>query len=70
MFKKSEGFSMLIPLQAIPYVRLIRRLFSGPASLQSIAYRQEILCPEEKETVRPTIFLPGQIERITASTRE
>ena len=26
--------------------------------------------PKKRETVRPTIFLPGQIERITASTRE
>jgi len=61
---------MLTPIQAIPYARLVRRLFSGPVSLQSIAYRQDILCPEEKETVRPAIFLPGQIEKVSASMRE
>ena len=59
---------MFLPLQAIPYARLARRLFSGPASLQSIAYQQDILCPEEKETIRPAIFIPGQIERVTGTT--
>src|SRR5262245_28245716 len=61
---------MFIPIQAIPYARLARRLFSGPISLQSIAYRQDILCSEEKETIRPAIFLPGQIERVSASMSE
>lgn len=61
---------MFIPIQAIPYARLVRRLFSGPVSLQSIAYRQDILCPEENETIRPAVFLPGQIEKVSASMRE
>jgi hypothetical protein len=55
---------MLVPIAAVPYVRLVRRLFLGRGTLQSIAHRQEILCPEEKMTLRPSIFLPGQIERI------
>jgi capsular polysaccharide biosynthesis protein len=39
-------------------------LFSGPGSLQAIAYRQDILCPEERATIRPAIFLPGQIDKV------
>src|SRR5262245_58652997 len=57
--------NMSIPIQVSPYVRLMKRLFSGRTSLQDIAYRQEVLCPEEKETFRPPVFLPGQIERVT-----
>ena len=56
---------MFIPIQAIPYLRLVKRLFSGPGSLQAIAYRQEILCPEEKTIFRPAVFLPGQIDKVT-----
>ena len=55
---------MFVPIQAIPYVRLAKRLFSGQGSLQSIAYRQDTLCQEEKTTLRPAVFLPGQLDRI------
>ena len=55
---------MFVPIQVIPYVRLAKRLFSGQGSLQSIAYRQDTLCPEEKTTLRPAVFLPGQLDRI------
>ena len=57
---------MFIPIHAAPYVRrLIKRLFSGPGSLQAIADREEIICPEERATIHPAIFLPGQIDRVT-----
>ncbi len=56
---------MFLPIQLIPYVRLVRRLFSGPGSLRSIAYQLDILCPEEKVTIPPAVFLPGQIDRVT-----
>jgi len=55
---------MFLPIEATPYVRLVKRLFSGPGLLRDIAYQQDILCPEEKVTAHPSIFLPGQIERI------
>ena len=65
-----RGLACSSPFKRFRYARLVRRLFSGPVSLPSIAYRQDILCPEEKETIRPAIFLPGQIERVSASMRE
>jgi hypothetical protein len=60
----SARINMFIPIEAIPYVRLVKRLFSGPGSLETIAYRQDILCPEETSTFRPAVFLPGQIDRV------
>ena len=36
----------------------------GQSSLQAVAYQQDILCPEEKVTLRPALFLPGQVERV------
>ena len=56
---------MFVPIEAIPYLRLVKRLFSGRGSLEAIAYRQDILCPEEKVMTSAPVFLPGQIERIT-----
>ena len=55
---------MFFPIQATPYVRLFKRLFFGQGSLQTISYKQDILCPEEKATLRSTVFLPGQIDRV------
>ena len=55
---------MFFPIQATPYVRLFKRLFLGQGSLQTISYKQDILCPEEKATLRSTVFLPGQIDRV------
>lgn len=59
---------MVIPIRLAPYVRDIRRLFLGRGSVQSAAYRQEVLCAEEKTTNRPAIFLPGQLDRITGTS--
>src|SRR5215831_3630542 len=55
---------MSFPIQATPYVRLVKRLFLGQGSLQTISYKQEILQPEEKAELSSTVFLPGQIERV------
>jgi len=55
---------MSIPIQLVPYTRLLKRLFLGQNSLQAVAYQQDILCPEEKATLRPALFLPGQVERV------
>jgi Glycosyltransferase 61 len=55
---------MLNPIQAVPYVRFVKRLVLGRGSLQAIAHRQDVLCPEENTIIRPAIFLPGQIDRV------
>jgi Glycosyltransferase 61 len=61
---------MFFPIQAAPYLRLARRLFSGPGSLDSIAYRREIVCSEETAVIPPSVFLPGQLERVIDERRE
>jgi hypothetical protein len=56
---------LFLPLQFTPFLRLARRVFAGPGSLDSIAYKKEILCPEETEIITPAVFLPGQLDRVT-----
>jgi hypothetical protein len=56
---------MIVPIQAIPYLRLVKRLVLGQGSLDAISYQQDILCAEERVAIRPAIYLPGQIERVT-----
>ncbi len=56
---------MIVPIQATPYIRLLKRLVAGPGSLEAISYQRDILCPEEQVAIRPAIYLPGQIERVT-----
>ena len=56
---------MLIPIEIVPHVNYIRRNLFGNIPLKAIADRQEVLCPEETINAPPTIFLPGQIDRIT-----
>ena len=55
---------MFIPIQAVPYLRLFKRFFSSAGSLEAVAYRQDVLCPEENATLSPAVFLPGQLDRI------
>ena len=50
---------MFFPIQATPYVRLFKRLFLGQGSLQTISYKQDILCPEENATLRLDDFSSG-----------
>ena len=57
---------MFLPIQASPYLRLFKRLFLGQGSLQAISYKQEIIFPEEKATLRPPLFLSGQLDRVEA----
>jgi hypothetical protein len=54
----------------IPYARRVRALFQGRGSLASIAHKTEILCPAEIEEMPPSIFLPGQLERVTGTPIE
>src|ERR1700730_13345302 len=55
---------MPIPIQAVPYVRLFKRLFSNAGSLEAVAYRQDVLWSEEKTTLHPSIYLPEQLDRV------
>ena len=55
---------MIVPIQATPYIRLLKRLVVGPGSLEAISYQRDILCPEEQVAIRPAIYLPGQIEKL------
>ena len=55
---------MSVPIQTTPYIRLFKRLFLGQSSLEKVAFRQDLLFPEETATLRPAIFLPGQIEKV------
>ena len=57
---------MRIPARAVPYVRLAKRLFLGPGSLENAAFQQEVLCPEQKATIPPPVFLPGQFDKVIA----
>jgi Glycosyltransferase 61 len=61
---------LFVPLPLFPYLRLLRRMFSGRGSLESVAYKTEILWPEERATISPPIFLPGQLERVTESRND
>lgn len=54
---------MYNPIQLKPIIRNVKRLFLGPTTLQSESYKQEILCAEERETIRSAVFLPGQLDR-------
>ena len=47
----------------------MRRLFGG-VSLHEAAYRKEVLYPEELIRLRQSIFLPGQLDRITGTVAE
>jgi len=55
---------MRVPISAVPYVRLAKRLFRGPGSLQDAAFQQDILCPQQKATIRPPVCLPGQLDKV------
>jgi hypothetical protein len=71
---KRFGYTVIMPLQVTPYIRNLRRLFVGPGSLRSSAFKEEHLCDAEKYTNHPAIYLPDQIARVTGvdinSTKE
>jgi hypothetical protein len=58
---------MRVPLKVIPYLSRVKRLYFGSGCLKSIAHRNDILYPKVTETIRPAVFLAGQIERITGT---
>jgi Glycosyltransferase 61 len=48
-------------------VRNVSRLFGGPTSVAETAFEQEVLCPSEESELSPSIFLKGQLEKITGA---
>jgi hypothetical protein len=62
-----SGDIVAVPIQFVPYTNYIRRRFFGNVPLKAVAYRQEVLCSEDEVKVRPSIFLPGQDERVTST---
>jgi hypothetical protein len=61
---------MLLPIEVFAFRRNVRRAIFGPGTLESTAFEREELCPSEQVEVSPAIYLPGQLERVTASTPE
>src|ERR1700684_3126398 len=56
---------MLITPYAAPFLRNARRLSGGPGTLADTAFECETLCESEEAELSPSIFLDGQIEKIT-----
>jgi hypothetical protein len=61
---------MTFPVQILPYFRHFKRLFAGPGTLQSAAYLREILFPEEKVHFPPSIYVEGQLDKVTGAPAE
>ncbi|HVR56234.1 MAG TPA: glycosyltransferase family 61 protein [Pseudolabrys sp.] len=49
--------------------RHARRLVRGPATLGTAAYRTEIIEPATSADITPSIYLPGQIEKIISASK-
>lgn len=58
--------AILVP--TAPYLRLLQRALRGPGTPSSVSFRHEVLCPAETTRTRPAIFLPGQLDRVTAAS--
>jgi hypothetical protein len=58
-----------LPLSYYASVRNIKRLFLGPGTVQSTAVEIEVLCPEEQGEFSPSIYLNGQLDKITGAAR-
>ena len=58
------------PLAFHANLRNVRRLFLGPGTLQGTAFESEVLCPEETGELKPAIFLPTQLDKITRASPE
>jgi len=61
---------MLFSVSAQPYFRHLKRLVRGPGTLESASFKKEMLCAEAPAIYSPTIYLAGQLERITNSPVE
>jgi hypothetical protein len=59
-----------LPIQATPYLKLCQATAFGDVPLNEAAYLKEVLYPEELIKLRQSIFLPGQLDRITGAVPE
>lgn len=51
-----------------PLRRLLKRVAYGPGTPEKLAFQRDLLCPSETTPTCPAIFLPEQLERVTAGT--
>jgi len=56
-----------LPIKLSPNIRHLKRLFFGPGTARSAARYIEVLCPEERGEVRPSIYLDGQLDKATGA---
>jgi hypothetical protein len=59
------GANMMVPIQLVPHINYLRRRLFGSVPLECAVNRREVLCQDETIRARPTVVLPGQIERVT-----
>jgi hypothetical protein len=59
-----------VTMQLLKYRRHFKRLFAGPGTLETAAYRREIIVQEERTNYPPLICLNGQLERVTGAPKE
>src|SRR5882762_7177424 len=57
---------MPIPITLRAYQRHFKRFVFGPATVQSAAYDRHVIFPCSKVRLSPAVFLPGQIDKVTA----
>jgi hypothetical protein len=57
----------MIPVHIAPVQRAIRRIVSGPGSIQEVASSRDVLCEPQISEQAQAIFLPGQFDRITGT---
>lgn len=55
-------------IRTAPLRRLLRRVICGPGTPDSVSFRQEILCREERTTVPQPLFFEHHLSRITEGT--
>lgn len=58
---------MRLPLRLAVGLQSAARAIAGPTDLEEEARGQEILAPAAHETLRPSVFLAGQLDRITGT---
>ena len=58
---------MIVPISILPYVSYARRQLFGDIPLSAAAFRQEVLCAAETIRIRNAVFVPEQVDRITAT---
>lgn len=58
---------MRLPIRLAAGLQSFLSAVPGPTALEEEASRQDVLAPAARETLRPAIYLPGQIDRVTGT---